>query len=171
MQGSVSRMTPSNRTPDPAPDLSGRVFVVTGAAGGLGLATTTALARRGAHVVLAVRDEAKGHRATAHLRAEQSGARLDVRRLDLADPDSVHAFAQRLREDGVHPDVLVNNAGVMAPPRTLTPTATNSSSPSTTSATSPSPPTSSTCSPAAATPAWSPSPPPTTAAPASTSTT
>ncbi|MFD5434888.1 oxidoreductase [Kitasatospora sp. NPDC127067] len=114
-------MTPSNRTPDPAPDLSGRVFVVTGAAGGLGLATTTALARRGAHVVLAVRDEAKAHRATAHLRAEQSGARLDVRRLDLADPDSVHAFARRLRDDGVHPDVLVNNAGVMAPPRTLTP--------------------------------------------------
>ncbi|MFJ6621913.1 oxidoreductase [Kitasatospora sp. NPDC091335] len=114
-------MTRHHPTPDPAPDLSGRVFVVTGATSGLGLATTTALARRGARVVLAVRDEAKGHHAAALLTRSHPGARLDVRHLDLADPDSVHAFADRLHTDGPHPDVLVNNAGVMAPPRTLTP--------------------------------------------------
>lgn len=96
------------------------MFVVTGANSGLGLATTRALARKGAHVILAVRDEAKGRRAAAQTTAGASGARLEVRRLDLSDPDSVRAFADRLRSDGVRPDVLVNNAGVMAPPRTLT---------------------------------------------------
>lgn len=102
------------------PDQNGRVFVVTGANSGLGLATTRALARKGAQVILAVRDEAKGRRALAEVAADRSGARPDVRRLDLSDPASVRAFADRLRADGVRPDVLVNNAGVMAPPRTLT---------------------------------------------------
>lgn len=115
-------MTPRNRTPDqPQPDLNGRVFVVTGATSGLGLATTTALARRGAHVVLAVRDEVKGHHTAAHLKTHQPDARLDVRRLDLADPHSIRTFAQHLRDHGPHPHVLINNAGVMAPPHTLTP--------------------------------------------------
>ncbi|MER6980684.1 SDR family NAD(P)-dependent oxidoreductase, partial [Streptomyces carpinensis] len=98
-------------TADRIPDQSGRVFVVTGANSGLGLATTRALARKGAHVILAVRDESKGGRAVAELTAEGSGARLEARRLDLSDPDSVRACADRLRSDGVRPDVLVNNAG------------------------------------------------------------
>ncbi|MED7950479.1 oxidoreductase [Streptomyces sp. BE303] len=120
------------------PDQTGRVFVVTGANGGLGLATTRALVRRGGHVVLAVRDEEKGRRAAdavvAGLLAESADtpdtawdvtdtraleARLEVRRLDLADLDAVRAFARGLRADRPRLDVLVNNAGVMAPPRTL----------------------------------------------------
>ena len=103
------------------PDQSKRVVVVTGANSGLGLATTRALARSGAHVVLAVRDEAKGRRAVAQLTAEHPGAQLEVRRLDLADLDSVRAFAAKLKAERPHLDVLVNNAGVMAPPRTLSP--------------------------------------------------
>ncbi|MFF1277105.1 oxidoreductase [Streptomyces marokkonensis] len=101
------------------PDQTERVFVVTGANSGLGLATTRALARKGGHVILAVRDEAKGHRAAAEITAEQPGAALEVRRLDLADLDSVRAFADQLRADHRRLDVLVNNAGVMAPPRSL----------------------------------------------------
>ncbi|MFJ3901410.1 oxidoreductase [Streptomyces sp. NPDC090025] len=101
------------------PDLTGRIFVVTGASSGLGLATTRELARHGAHVVLAVRDEAKGGRAAAGITAEVPGASLDVRRIDLADLDSVREFADKLRADHPHLDVLVNNAGVMAPPLTL----------------------------------------------------
>ncbi|WP_051852761.1 oxidoreductase [Streptomyces aureocirculatus] len=111
------------------PDQTGRVCVVTGANSGLGLATTRALAHRGAHVVLAVRDEAKGRSAVASLTAERPRARpddrlddrLEVRRLDLADLDSVRAFAAGVRADHSRLDVLVNNAGVMAPPRTLSP--------------------------------------------------
>ncbi|KJY41912.1 short-chain dehydrogenase [Streptomyces sp. NRRL B-1568] len=101
------------------PDQTDRVFVVTGANSGLGLATTRELARKGGHVILAVRDEIKGRRAAAEITAEQPEARLEVRRLDLADLDSVRDFADRLRADHPRLDVLVNNAGVMAPPRTL----------------------------------------------------
>ncbi|MGP3977703.1 oxidoreductase [Streptomyces sp. 8N114] len=101
------------------PDQTGRIFVVTGANSGLGLATTRALARRGGHVVLAVRDEEKGRQAVAEITAGQPDARLEVRHLDLADLDSVRAFVDRLGTDHPRLDVLVNNAGVMAPPRSL----------------------------------------------------
>lgn len=108
---------------DQIPDLAGRTFVVTGANSGLGLATTRELARHGAHVVLAVRDEARGRQAKAAVTAEipDADARLEVRRLDLADPAAVRAFADAIHTDKVPVDVLVNNAGVMMPPRTLSP--------------------------------------------------
>ncbi|MFB6776237.1 oxidoreductase [Streptomyces sp. NPDC056352] len=113
-------MTQEQRwTVDQIPDQTKRVFVVTGANSGLGLATTRALTRQGGHVILAVRDEGKGRRAVAEITAEQPGARLEVRHLDLADLDSVRAFADHLYTDHPRLDVLVNNAGVMAPPRSL----------------------------------------------------
>ncbi|CAM5555755.1 Short-chain dehydrogenase OS=Streptomyces aurantiogriseus OX=66870 GN=GCM10010251_12590 PE=3 SV=1 [Streptomyces aurantiogriseus] len=116
----MCRMSEQQRwTTAEIPDQTGRVHVVTGATSGLGLATARALARAGGHVVLAVRDPEKGRRTVADLTAEEPGARLEVRRLDLADLDSVHAFADGLRADHARVDVLVNNAGVMAPPRTL----------------------------------------------------
>lgn len=94
----------------------GRVFVVTGANSGLGLETVRALGSRGATVIMAVRDTEKGEAALESLRAEQPNSRFDLRHLDLADLDSVREFAARV--DQV--DVLVNNAGVMMPPHTLT---------------------------------------------------
>ena len=105
-------MTADGWTADRIPDLNGRTFVVTGATGGLGLVTTRELAAHGAHVILAVRDEEKGRRVAPG---------LEVRPVDLADLDSVRAFAGRLHADHRHVDVLINNAGVMAPPRTLSP--------------------------------------------------
>ncbi|MER7535384.1 oxidoreductase [Streptomyces sp. NPDC097704] len=113
-------MTDKQRwTADLIPDQTGRVFVVTGANSGLGLATTRELARRGGRVILAVRDEEKGRRAVEGL--DVDARLLAVRRIDLADLDSVRAFADRLRAEQPRLDVLVNNAGVMAPPRTLSP--------------------------------------------------
>ncbi|MFE0804464.1 oxidoreductase [Streptomyces sp. NPDC058812] len=106
-------------TAERIPDQTKRVFVVTGANSGLGLATTRALVRRGGHVILAVRDEEKGRRAVAEITAEQPDARLEVRRLDLADLDSVRSFARQVHADLPRFDVLVNNAGIMAPPRRL----------------------------------------------------
>jgi NAD(P)-dependent dehydrogenase (short-subunit alcohol dehydrogenase family) len=97
-------------TADDIPDQTGRVAVVTGANSGLGLVTARELARHGAHVVLAVRDVAKGERA-------QVG---EVRALDLADLGSVHAFADDLVAQQPKIHLLINNAGIMAPPRRLT---------------------------------------------------
>ncbi|MBT2441754.1 SDR family oxidoreductase [Streptomyces sp. ISL-36] len=112
-------MTQQRWTAEQIQDQTERVFVVTGANSGLGLATTRALARAGGHVILAVRDEEKGRRAVARITAERPGASLEVRHLDLADLDSVRAFAHGVRADHSRLDVLVNNAGVMAPPRSL----------------------------------------------------
>ncbi|GAA1890283.1 oxidoreductase [Streptomyces durmitorensis] len=113
-------MTQQQRwTAEQIPDQTDRVFVVTGANSGLGLATTRALARQGGHVILAVRDEEKGRGAVSEITAEHPAASLEVRRLDLADLDSVRGFADQLHADHPRLDVLINNAGVMAPPRTL----------------------------------------------------
>ena len=71
-------------TAENIPDLSGKTAVVTGANSGLGYETTRALARKGAHVVLAVRDLRKGSGASERLREELPGASLNVMELDLA---------------------------------------------------------------------------------------
>ncbi|MEV0586404.1 oxidoreductase [Nonomuraea sp. NPDC050310] len=99
------------------PDLTGKTMIVTGANSGLGYVSTRELARRGARVIMAVRDENKGRRAKAEIETAVPGAALEVRRIDLADLDTVHAFAAGVDEPI---DVLMNNAGVMMPPRTLT---------------------------------------------------
>ena len=87
---------------------TGRTFIVTGANSGLGRATTAALARAGARVVMAVRDLTRGNDAAASI-----DGLVEVRRLDLADLASVREFADTW-EGPV--DVLINNAGVMAVP-------------------------------------------------------
>ena len=90
------------------PEQSGRRIVVTGATSGIGLVTAAELARHGARVTLAVRDEARGREVAAAMTGE-----VDVRHLDLARLSSVRAFAESW--DGPL-DVLVANAGVMATP-------------------------------------------------------
>jgi NAD(P)-dependent dehydrogenase (short-subunit alcohol dehydrogenase family) len=92
------------------PDQTGRTAVVTGANSGLGLATARALAAAGAHVVLAVRDVAKGEAADVP-------GEVEVRRLDLADLESVRGFAENWTGEL---DLLVNNAGIMAVPAGIT---------------------------------------------------
>lgn len=94
------------------PDQTGRTAVVTGANSGLGLATVEALARAGAHVVLAVRDPRRGEAAAATVPGS-----VEVRRLDLADLSSVREFAAGWRGDL---DLLINNAGVMNVPEART---------------------------------------------------
>jgi NAD(P)-dependent dehydrogenase (short-subunit alcohol dehydrogenase family) len=103
-------------TADDIPAQGGRVVVVTGANSGIGYETTRALAAHGATVIMAVRDEAKGAAARNEIRDEHPAAQLELRHLDLADLTSVRAFAATVSRA----DVLINNAGVMMPPRTLT---------------------------------------------------
>jgi NAD(P)-dependent dehydrogenase (short-subunit alcohol dehydrogenase family) len=99
------------------PDQSGRVAVVTGANSGLGLVTARELARHGALVVMACRNLDKGRAAQAEVAATAFGPKPELEELDLASLDSVRAFAERFRANHEHLDLLVNNAGVMAPPR------------------------------------------------------
>jgi NAD(P)-dependent dehydrogenase (short-subunit alcohol dehydrogenase family) len=102
------------------PDLAGKLVVVTGANSGTGKEAARRLAGAGAHVVMAVRTMAKGEQARAEILAAHPGAKLDIRRVDLADLASVGEFADSLKADGTPVDVLINNAGVMAPPTRMT---------------------------------------------------
>jgi NAD(P)-dependent dehydrogenase (short-subunit alcohol dehydrogenase family) len=92
------------------PRQDGRRFVVTGASSGIGLQATRILAAFGAHVVMAVRDPRKGETVARDLTGS-----VEVRRLDVADLASVRSFASEVGEV----DVLVNNAGVMGLPFSL----------------------------------------------------
>ncbi|MBN9099101.1 MAG: SDR family NAD(P)-dependent oxidoreductase [Pseudonocardia sp.] len=105
---------------DPAPDdLRGRVVLVTGASSGLGLATVEGLARLGATVHLVVRDAGRGAAARDAVAAAVPGADLHVTLCDLSDLDDVRRAAKELADTGPH--VLIHNAGVLPPSRTLSP--------------------------------------------------
>ncbi len=114
------------------PRQTGRTAVVTGANSGIGLETSRALAAMGAQVVMACRDLDRGDAALLDIRSSVPGANVEVRHLDLADLDSVARFAATFTAHSTAPeahageasgdglrqrvDLLVNNAGVMAPP-------------------------------------------------------
>ena len=98
------------------PDQHGRVAVVTGANSGLGLEVARELAGAGARVTIACRNTEKGAAAAEEIRAGATDANVEVAALDLADLDSVRAFAAAFSEAGEGLDLLINNAGVMAPP-------------------------------------------------------
>jgi len=102
------------------PDQSGRVAVVTGANGGLGLETARALAEHGATVVMAVRDQEKAAAAEATIRAAAPDADLRLVPLDLGDQSSVKAAAKAIAAEHPSVDLLVNNAGLMAMPERQT---------------------------------------------------
>jgi NAD(P)-dependent dehydrogenase (short-subunit alcohol dehydrogenase family) len=102
------------------PDQSGRTAVVTGANTGLGYETAVALAQRGARVILAVRDLAKGQAAADLINRANRGADVTVQELDLTSLSSISAAAAELRERHDHLDLLINNAGVMMTPKATT---------------------------------------------------
>jgi NAD(P)-dependent dehydrogenase (short-subunit alcohol dehydrogenase family) len=102
------------------PDQTGKVAVVTGANGGLGLEVARELARKGGHVVMAARDHAKAETARGLIDNEIPDASLQLVALDLASLTSVHQAATQVLADHPHIDILVNNAGVMAIPERRT---------------------------------------------------
>lgn len=93
--------------------------MVTGGNSGIGLETTRALATAGAEVIMTSRDTRRGLRAKESLETAIE-ARVEVMQLDLAQPSSIADFARRLRERFDHLDLLINNAGIMATPPSLT---------------------------------------------------
>jgi NAD(P)-dependent dehydrogenase (short-subunit alcohol dehydrogenase family) len=95
------------------PDQHGRTAVVTGANGGLGLETTRQLAAKGAHVVMAVRNQEKAEAAVKEIRTSAPDASLELVALDLASQASVRAAAEQIIAAHQSIDLLINNAGVM----------------------------------------------------------
>jgi len=102
------------------PDQSGRVAIVTGSNTGLGYDTARVLAEHGATVVMAVRDTAKGEDAAARIRGHSADAKVAVHKLDLGSLASVREAAAELAAGYPKIDLLINNAGVMYPPKQTT---------------------------------------------------
>ena len=104
----------SNWTAADIPSQEGRTAIVTGANSGIGYHAALALGRSGARTILACRDAGRGEAALARMRAEAPTAEFELRLLDMASLDSIRAFADAAPD---RVDLLLNNAGVMAPPR------------------------------------------------------
>jgi NAD(P)-dependent dehydrogenase (short-subunit alcohol dehydrogenase family) len=102
------------------PDLTGRIAVVTGANGGLGLETSRALAGAGAHVVMAARNQDKAAAAVSDIRQSVGDPSLEVVALDLASQASVREAAEQILGAHERIDLLINNAGVMGIPQRKT---------------------------------------------------
>jgi len=103
-------------TADDIPDQSGKTVLVTGGNSGLGYETVLQLARKGARVLVAARDRARGTAALERLGAEAPGSQAELAQIDLADLTSVERFADGFLAGDQELDVLINNAGVMAIP-------------------------------------------------------
>ncbi|AZS83397.1 SDR family NAD(P)-dependent oxidoreductase [Streptomyces griseoviridis] len=93
-------------------DLTGKLAIVTGGYSGIGLETTRALVRAGAHVVVPARRRATAEEALAGLDG------VEVDEMDLGDLESVRAFAERFLASGRTIDIVIDSAGIMACPET-----------------------------------------------------
>jgi NAD(P)-dependent dehydrogenase (short-subunit alcohol dehydrogenase family) len=102
------------------PDLADKTIIVTGANSGIGFEAARVFARQRADVILACRSLDRGQGAKTRILAESPGARIELLALDLGSLASVRQFAERVNASRSKLDVLVNNAGIMAIPRTLT---------------------------------------------------
>jgi NAD(P)-dependent dehydrogenase (short-subunit alcohol dehydrogenase family) len=105
-------------TADDIPEQDGQTIVITGANSGIGLEATRELARNGATVIMACRSTERGEDAANGVRGEIPDADLRVEECNLGDLESVRSFAAGLEDEAI--DVLINNAGVMAIPRSET---------------------------------------------------
>jgi NAD(P)-dependent dehydrogenase (short-subunit alcohol dehydrogenase family) len=102
------------------PDQSGRVVVITGANSGIGYESAVALAAKGAQVVMACRSMDKAERARQALLMRVPNASLSILQLDLGTLKSIHQFAGAFHQRYERLDILMNNAGIMAPPYAVT---------------------------------------------------
>jgi NAD(P)-dependent dehydrogenase (short-subunit alcohol dehydrogenase family) len=106
----------TNWTENDIPDQTGRIAIVTGANSGIGWNTAAALARKGATVIMACRNPQKANHAAERIRALDPAGSVVVMQLDLADLDTVRAFAAEFHKSYDRLDLLINNAGVAEVP-------------------------------------------------------
>lgn len=100
--------------------IDGKVVIVTGCNTGIGKETVLELAARGAHIHMACRDQAKCDEAREDVISRTGNSHIYSRVLDLSSMESIRSFAKKFIEEEQRLDILINNAGVMAMPRTLT---------------------------------------------------
>src|SRR5436305_6744067 len=110
----------ANWTKHDLPDLKGKVFIVTGANSGIGYESAVALAEKGATVVMACRNPKRAQDARVAIQSAVPAARVELMELDLASLRSIRAFAEAYSSQHERLDVLLNNGGVMGPPRSVT---------------------------------------------------
>lgn len=109
-----------NWTFENIPDLQGKTIIVTGGNSGLGYESVKAFALKGATVILACRNLAKGEKAKNEILKTNPSGEIQVMQLDLANLTSVEAFAEKFASEHKQLDVLLNNAGIMATPNIKT---------------------------------------------------
>ncbi len=113
-------MKHENWTKANIPDLTGKVFIVTGGNSGLGYESVKAFAEKGAEVILASRSVKKGESAKSDILKGAPGGKIEVIPLDLMDFASIKTFAETFKKKYNRLDVLLNNAGIMTTPYFLT---------------------------------------------------
>ena len=100
--------------------MDGKTVIITGGNTGIGKETAVDLAERGARVILACRDETRAEAAVADIKKRSGSELVLFRKLDLASLASVRQFSERILREEPQIHVLINNAGVMFPPYTVT---------------------------------------------------
>ncbi|WP_250655857.1 oxidoreductase [Alkalimarinus coralli] len=100
-------------TTNDIPNLNGKVAIVTGANGGLGLVAAKALASKGCHVVMACRSIEKANAAADEIRQQHPTASVEIITLDLSSLESIKQFSDQIHKRFQAIDILCNNAGVM----------------------------------------------------------
>lgn len=120
-RGTPNPMTmPEQWTANDIPNLTGKIAIITGANSGLGYESAVALAAKGAHVIMACRSPKKAEQAKADLLARVPNASVELAPLDLSSLASVRAFVEAFKAKHAKLDILMNNAGLMAIPKTAT---------------------------------------------------
>ena len=113
-------MATNNWTITDIPDLTGKTVIVTGGNSGLGYESVKAFALKGAQVTLACRSLSKGEEAKKRIVKFLPSADINVMELDLTDLKSIRNFATNFKKNHTRLDVLLNNAGIMMVPYSLT---------------------------------------------------
>jgi NAD(P)-dependent dehydrogenase (short-subunit alcohol dehydrogenase family) len=111
---------PTNFSFDKIPDQSNKTVIVTGGNTGIGFVTCLELARKGAHVYLAARSEERAKDAITRIQTQVPGAKVTWLQLDLQDLKQIQKAAKEFKQKEQKLDILINNAGIMAPPFALT---------------------------------------------------
>ena len=119
MNATISKKRITKWTTSDIPNLEGKTVLVTGSNSGLGYYTAKALAEKNAHVLIACRTLEKANLAISQLKSLNPEGKFSPLELDLADLNNVSEIGLKISNEYENLDLLINNAGIMHPPKTL----------------------------------------------------